>query len=210
MGLPILFRGMPSVTGSAASTFSAQVMAGAREVFAGAAASAAGFASAATSSQTVAGDGASAFGYTAAAVASETFAGEATSIFAWTDAVAGQERFIAEGASAFTFAPSGFEMAIGPLPSAPPLAGPRPAPRRRQLVPVTARGASAFAMRTQARALHATPPIARAPALVSHGASHFAATASGLGALDLGPVRIAREDEAVLLGIDDEELVVAR
>lgn len=209
MGLPILFRGVPSVTGSAASTFSAQVTAGAREVFAGAAATAFGFASAATSSQTFVGDGASAFGCTVAAVASETFAGEATSIL-WTDAVAVDERLIAEGASAFTFAPSGVAVAIGPLPSAPPLAGPRLAPRRRQLLPVTARGASAFAMRTRARALHATPPIARAPSLVSHGASHFAVTASGLGALDLGPVRIAREDEAVLLGVDDEELLVAR
>ncbi|HZP97217.1 MAG TPA: hypothetical protein VFC31_12935 [Candidatus Limnocylindria bacterium] len=249
MGLPILFRGAPTITGSGASTFSATITAAAREVFAAAGASGFGFAGSGAGAERFGADGAStftfadaasaretftgaaastfvwtvgaaayerfsgtgagAFGFAHVAAASGTFAAEATSIL-WTDVVASDERLIADGASAFTFAPSGSAVAIGPLPSAPPLAGPRLAPRRRQLVPVTARGASAFAMRMRARALHATPPIARAPSLVSHGASHFAATASGLGALDLGPVRIAREDEAVLLGIDDEELVVAR
>ena len=248
MGLPILFRGAPTITGSGASTFTAAITAAAREVFAAAGASAFGFAGSGAGAERFEADGAStftfadaasarerftgaaastfqwtagaeaqerftgegttAFGFGTEAAASGTFAGEATSIL-WTDAVASDERVIAEGASAFTFAPSGVAVAIAPLPP-PPLGGPRLAPRRRQLVPVTARGASAFALRTRARALHATPPISRAPALVSHGASHFAATASGLAALDLGPVRIAREDEAVLLGIDDEELVVAR
>lgn len=206
MGLPILFRGSPSpptLTGAGASTFRASVGASGREVFAGSGGSAFGFASVADGREAFRGVASSTFGGAIAVAGAQRFAGDAASSFTWMAEVAGDQRFVGGAASAFGFSPSGFGAAIGPLPPPPPLAGMRITPQRLRPRPISAQVAIAFGMRVEARAAVLEP-------LVLRGASRFAAGLGGTGALDLAPLRIALEDEAFLLGIDDRELAPAR
>lgn len=188
MGLPILFRGPPpppTITGAAGSTFAATVAASGLERFSAV--------------------GSSAFGFAADAAASETFSGAASSLFTWTAAAAGAERFIATVASGFGFASAAAGVHVVPLPPTPGTRGARfVPPRRPRRRRITVAGASAFGMHLDARGRLLDQQL-----VVGQGASVLAFTAAGSVTLDFESLRIALEDEAWLLGIDDQELVPA-
>lgn len=185
MGLPILFRGLPpppTITGAGASTFAASVAASGLERFSAV--------------------GASAFGFAADAAASETFSGGASSSFTWSDAATATERFVATATGGFGFASAAAAVHIVPLPPAPERrAAVFVPPRRPRRARISGAAASAFGMRVEARGRLLDRPV-----IVGQGRSAFAFAAAGSATLDLEPLRIALEDEAWLLGIDDQEL----
>ena len=171
------------------------------------------------------GDVASSYGFALAAAGLERFQAAGGSTFPAIDSATAEQRFVGDAASSFGFSTAGSADTAPPVTgaggstfvasvvgsgaiSAPPLPTTGGggagffAPRRPRRARIVGAAASAFGIRVEGRGLvRETQRVGRSRR------DHFRARLGGSATLDLEPLRIALEDEAWLLGIDDEELV---
>ena len=214
-------------TGTAGSSFAAAATATGLERFVGSGASAFGSAIAAIGAEVFTGTAASSHGFALAAAGLERFQAAGGSTFPAIDSAAAEQRFVGDAASSFGFSTAGSADTAPPVTGAggstfvasvvgsgaisgPPLpttggggAG-FVVPRRPRRARIVGASASAFGIRVEGRGL-----VRERQLVVGRGAIAFRAALAGSATLDLEPLRIALEDEAWLLGIDDEELVPA-
>lgn len=213
-----------AVTGTGASAFGFSTAATGVEIFTGSAASTFLFSSSSSGQEVFTGAGGSAWIMAESSAGLEIFSGPAASTFTWSSASSGAEIFIGQAASTFGFS----SLAVG-LVVNPPLVGVaastftfsssgsgdtpiieiEAAPDRTfriradptlPKVKIWIHGASSFGWGSAARAI-VIPPIYGA------SASSFASAIAAEGDVDVTDLLIHLEDERLLMGIGELELV---
>lgn len=193
--------------GAAASSFGWSTAATGLEIFQGPAAATFAFSTAATGKEVFTGAAASTFSWSDTSSGVEIFTGSAASTFTWSDASSGSvlNPITGVGASSFGFSSSSSGDVANPV--IPDIEA-KP-DRTFRYVPhmepplqlrIWANGSATFGWGSAARA-------AIVPPIFGVGASSFRSAIAGQGAIDVTDLLIHLEDERLLLGVGELELV---